>query len=91
MLIDSHPRKTKILVGHKKQVNTFQDMYIKDKLHHSWLLEGPSGVGKATFAYTISRAILSNNIQNKNISLFNKDTKNNTLEIEYSDKNRFVL
>ena len=66
MFKNLHPRKTKNLIGHEEQIKTFVNIFKTNKLHHAWLLEGAAGVGKATFAYCLSRAILSKNIVNKN-------------------------
>ena len=36
----------------------FLDAYDKDRLHHAWLLTGPQGVGKATFAFRAARFLM---------------------------------
>jgi DNA polymerase-3 subunit delta' len=38
------------LIGHQAEVATFREAVLSDRLHHAWLLTGPEGVGKATFA-----------------------------------------
>jgi DNA polymerase-3 subunit delta' len=38
------------LIGHRDEVATFREAVLSDRLHHAWLLTGPEGVGKATFA-----------------------------------------
>lgn len=44
-------------------VDPQQDMVLKgiqaNRLHHGWLLTGPRGIGKATFAYSMARALLN--------------------------------
>ena len=40
-----------MLVGHQDAVSTWNSAIEGGKLHHAWLLAGPSGVGKATFAW----------------------------------------
>ena len=30
-------------------------------MHHAWLISGPSGIGKATFAYRVARFMLTKN------------------------------
>ncbi|MXP09488.1 DNA polymerase III subunit delta' [Pseudoblastomonas halimionae] len=40
-----------MLIGHQNAVSTWQSAMDGGKLHHAWLLAGPSGVGKATFAW----------------------------------------
>lgn len=37
------------------------------RLHHAWLLSGPSGVGKASFAFRIARALVESADQHKTI------------------------
>ena len=36
----------------------FLDAYEKDRLHHAWLLCGPQGMGKASFAYRCARFLM---------------------------------
>ncbi|GGA03929.1 DNA polymerase III subunit delta' [Blastomonas marina] len=38
------------LIGHEKPRRAWMQACQGDRLHHAWLLAGPSGVGKATFA-----------------------------------------
>lgn len=38
------------LIGHAAEVAAFRDAVLADRLHHAWLLTGPEGVGKASFA-----------------------------------------
>ena len=58
-----HPRNNKKLYGHKTAKSLFLDCYNKEKLHHAWLIHGPKGVGKATFAWKIVK-LLQNNYKN---------------------------
>lgn len=39
-----------MLIGHEKPRKAWSQARQGDRLHHAWLLAGPSGVGKATFA-----------------------------------------
>ena len=75
MIEDFHPRKTKILIGHNKQLKIIKTSITKNKLHHSWILEGPNGVGKATFSYEIAKTLLS---LNQVSSTINRQIYNNT-------------
>lgn len=50
-----HPRDTYDLFGHGAQEAAFLEAAQADKLHHAWLLTGPRGVGKATFAWRAAR------------------------------------
>ncbi|MDO6413093.1 AAA family ATPase [Sphingomonas sp. BIUV-7] len=38
------------LIGHADEVATLREAVLSGRLHHAWLLAGPEGVGKATFA-----------------------------------------
>lgn len=54
-----HPRETLEIFGQDSAVGTFEDAWRADRLHHAWLLRGPSGIGKATLAYRIARAVIA--------------------------------
>jgi len=54
----SHPREVWDLVGHSDAEAAFEDSRVRGRLHHAWLLTGPEGVGKATFAYRAARRLL---------------------------------
>lgn len=53
-----HPRERHTLVGHEWAERQFLDAYLSGKLHHAWILGGPKGIGKATFAYRAARFVL---------------------------------
>ena len=53
-----HPRDTYSLLGHEEAERTFLDAATSGKLPHAWLISGPAGIGKATFAYRIARYML---------------------------------
>ncbi len=38
------------LIGHHGQEQLFLEAAAHDKLHHAWMIEGPSGIGKSRFA-----------------------------------------
>ncbi|PZU08539.1 AAA family ATPase [Sphingomonas sp.] len=38
------------VIGHDAEVATFHEALLSGRLHHAWLLTGPEGVGKGTFA-----------------------------------------
>ena len=64
----------------------FEDSFFNNTLQHCWLLEGPSGIGKASFAYCAARAILSlNTSPNRDLLLF--DDVECTKEISHLDFN----
>lgn len=54
----AHPRATFVLDGHAAEEAAFEDARARGRLHHAWLLVGPEGVGKATFAYRAARRLL---------------------------------
>jgi DNA polymerase-3 subunit delta' len=53
-----HPREVFTLTGHEAAEADFEDARARGRLHHAWLLTGPEGVGKATFAYRAARRLL---------------------------------
>ena len=53
-----HPREVFELEGHEAAEAAFEDARARGRLHHAWLLTGPEGVGKATFAYRAARRLL---------------------------------
>src|SRR5262249_51858614 len=54
----AHPRDVYDLAGHEAAEQAFEDVRVRGRLHHAWLLTGPEGVGKATFAYRAARRLL---------------------------------
>ena len=54
-----HPRTASRLVGHSKASATLAGQLAGGRPHHAWLLSGPRGIGKATFAYTAAKAVLT--------------------------------
>jgi DNA polymerase-3 subunit delta' len=48
-----------MIVGHDKAVEEFAAAWAGRKLHHAWLLAGPRGVGKASFAHSAARRVLA--------------------------------
>jgi len=53
------PEAARYLVGHESAETAFLDAYRSGRLHHAWLIDGPQGVGKATFAYRCARFLLA--------------------------------
>lgn len=53
-----HPRQVYQLQGQEAAEDSFEDARGRGRLHHAWLLTGPEGVGKATFAYRAARRLL---------------------------------
>lgn len=54
-----HPRTRSVLVGHAEAERSFADAIASGRLHHAWLIGGREGVGKATLAYRVVRALLA--------------------------------
>ncbi len=54
-----HPRETLRLIGQETAEREFIDAYETGRLHHAWLITGPSGIGKATLAWRIARFLLT--------------------------------
>ena len=53
-----HPREVFELIGHEAPEAAFEAARARGRLHHAWLLTGPEGAGKATFAYRAARRLL---------------------------------
>ncbi len=54
----AHPRETLRLYGCDAAEQAFLDAWRSGRAHHAWMLRGPSGVGKASFAYRVARFVL---------------------------------
>ncbi len=53
----SHPAECEHLVGHDDVIKTMLSRYASGRMHHAWLLTGPRGIGKASFALKIAEHI----------------------------------
>ena len=53
-----HPRHSMDIFGHDQAQKIFATSLQSGRLHHAWLLTGPEGIGKATFAYHCTRHLL---------------------------------
>lgn len=54
-----HPRAHNQLVGHAAQQTLVLESFYSGKMPHAWLISGPKGVGKATFAYRMAAFLCS--------------------------------
>ncbi len=52
------PRRSYDLLGHEEVERAFLEALRRGRAHHAWLLTGPRGVGKATFAFRAARRLL---------------------------------
>jgi len=48
-----------VIAGQDRAVAQFTEAWGTRKLHHAWLLAGPKGVGKASFAHAAARRVLA--------------------------------
>ena len=53
-----HPREVYDLKGAEGPERAWLDALERGRMHHAWLLVGPEGVGKATFAYRAARRLM---------------------------------
>ena len=54
-----HPRETSQLFGHEAAQDEYLASYNSGRTHHAWLICGPRGIGKATFAWALARFLLA--------------------------------
>lgn len=54
-----HPRETKRLIGQESAEAVFLRAAHEGQMPHAWLIQGPEGIGKATLAWKIARAMLA--------------------------------
>ncbi|MBM1172064.1 DNA polymerase III subunit delta' [Microvirga arabica] len=53
-----HPREQYAFFGHQEGEEAFLEGLRSGRLHHAWLIGGAQGIGKATLAYRVARAVL---------------------------------
>ena len=53
-----HPREATDLEGAEGAEQALLEALQRGRMHHAWLITGPEGVGKATFAYRVARRLL---------------------------------
>lgn len=54
-----HPREAHQVIGHDKAEEALLEALASDRLHHAWMLSGPQGIGKASFAWRAARYLLT--------------------------------
>jgi DNA polymerase III subunit delta' len=63
-----HPRETTVLYGQHFAERALLEAYCSGRIHHAWLLCGPSGIGKVTLAYRMAKFVLANPEPSANIA-----------------------
>ncbi len=53
------PRQNELLLGHEAAEAAVLEAWRAGRMHHAWLVAGPEGVGKATFAFRVARRLLA--------------------------------
>lgn len=53
------PRENALLLGHREAEGAVLEAMRSGRMHHAWLITGPTGVGKATFAFRFARRLLA--------------------------------
>lgn len=53
------PAQSTAIIGHDEAKRQVEEAFAKKRMHHAWLLIGPEGVGKASFAYHVAHTVLS--------------------------------
>ena len=66
-----HPSQTVSLIGHARQKDWFLEAVSRERLPHGLLLQGPRGIGKATFAYHAARALFQ---ETEGVATFDTDS-----------------
>ena len=54
-----HPRETSVLFGHEAGERDFLEAFRQGRMPQAWLIGGPEGIGKATFAWRAARFVLA--------------------------------
>ncbi|WP_316862488.1 DNA polymerase III subunit delta' [uncultured Cohaesibacter sp.] len=63
------PHMQRLFFGHKAEEKRLLSSWNSGKMHHAWLLTGPKGIGKATFAFRAARFIFNEGGKKDAISL----------------------
>jgi len=62
-----HPRRVYELFGQDAALADAERALTSGRMHHAWMITGPKGVGKASFAYHLARRLLGANPADKGI------------------------
>jgi DNA polymerase-3 subunit delta' len=63
------PRSNPFLAGHEAAEALLLEALRTGRLHHAWLIEGPEGIGKATFAFRFARRLLAGASEGNSLAL----------------------
>ncbi len=86
-----HPKDTETLFGHQHAEQEFISCFKSGKLHHGWLITGPKGIGKATFAWRIAKFLLTQPIDRLETNeLFDNSDESQTSEIDENLKKTII-
>ena len=53
------PAECRHVIGHDAAMEKLTGSYRSGRLHHAWLLSGPRGIGKASFAFNFAKYVFS--------------------------------
>src|SRR5262245_63217915 len=79
--VETGPAWTDHLIGHEDAEQAFLKAFAAGRLPHAWLISGPQGVGKATFAYRIARFLLAQPMESDAGGLFGAPAAPTTLDM----------
>ena len=86
-----HPKDTETLFGHQHAEQEFISCFKSGKLHHGWLITGPKGIGKATFAWRIAKFLLTQPTDRLETNeLFDNSDQSQTSEIDENLKKTII-
>ena len=86
-----HPKAAETLFGHQFAEQEFMNCFKSGKLHHGWLITGPKGIGKATFAWRIAKFLLTQPIASSEPKgLFGNSGENQNRELDENLKKSIV-
>jgi len=89
-----HPRENTRMIGHTAEQERFVQEFNRGQIHHTYLMTGAKGIGKATLAYRFARYVLASGAakpqEAPSMSLFGDDpapepTHQNPLECSADD------
>jgi len=80
------PKQTDELFGHNAAENSFLDAFNSDRIHHAWLIAGPKGIGKATFAWRCAKFLLAKDSgDGAGPDMFGELPKHSSLDVDPAD------